>query len=44
VDNVDGVIYLVEKEGVNLQEDTTFNKNYSIWHLKIKEQLNLRSF
>jgi hypothetical protein len=25
VENVDGVIYLVEKEGVNLQEDTTFN-------------------
>jgi hypothetical protein len=24
----DGVIYLVENEGVNLQEDTTFNKNY----------------
>jgi hypothetical protein len=23
------VIYLVEKEGVNLQEDTTFNKSYS---------------
>jgi hypothetical protein len=28
VENVEGVVYLVEKEGVNLQEDTTFNKNY----------------
>jgi hypothetical protein len=29
VDYVDSIIYLVEKEGANLQGDTTFNKNYS---------------
>jgi hypothetical protein len=28
VENVDGVIYVVEKEGVNLQEDTNFDKNF----------------
>jgi hypothetical protein len=36
VDNVDSVIYLVEKEGVNLQEDTTFNKNYG--NLAVKDK------
>jgi hypothetical protein len=36
VDNIDGVIYLVEKEGVNLQEETTFNKNYG--HLAVKDK------
>jgi hypothetical protein len=36
VDNVDGVIYLVEKEGVNIQEYTTFNKNYG--NLAVKDK------
>jgi hypothetical protein len=37
VDNVNSFIYLVEKEGVNLQEDTTtFNKNY--WNLAVKDR------
>jgi hypothetical protein len=31
VDNVDGVIHLLENEGVNLQQDTTFKKNYRHW-------------
>jgi hypothetical protein len=30
------VIYLIEKEGVNLQEDTTFNKNYG--NLAVKDK------
>jgi hypothetical protein len=29
VENVDGVIYLIEKEGVNVERNTNFNKNYS---------------
>jgi hypothetical protein len=29
VENFDGVIYTIEKEGANLQEDTTFGKNCS---------------
>jgi hypothetical protein len=30
------VIYSVKNEGVNLQEDTTFNKNYG--HLAVKDK------
>jgi hypothetical protein len=40
VENVDGVIYLIEREGVNVEEDTTFDENFGyldIWLLKIKE-------
>jgi hypothetical protein len=36
VENVDGVIYLVKKERVNLQEVTTFNKNFG--HFALKEK------
>jgi hypothetical protein len=36
VENVDCVIYLVERERVNLQEDSTFNKNYG--NLVVKDK------
>jgi hypothetical protein len=44
VDNVDGVIYLIEKEGVNLQEDTTFEKNYNNLAVKDKEETESEKF
>jgi hypothetical protein len=35
VENVDGAIYLIEKEGLNVEEDTTFDKNFK--HLTVKD-------
>jgi hypothetical protein len=34
VENVDGVIYTIEKEGVNVEKDTSFYKNFG--HLVVK--------
>jgi hypothetical protein len=38
VENINGVIYLIEKEGVNLEGDTTFDKNYGHSAVKNKKQ------
>jgi hypothetical protein len=44
VENVDGLIYSIEKEGMNLQKDTTFDKTSHIRLLKINEYQNMRIF
>jgi hypothetical protein len=34
VENVDGVIYAVQSEGVNIEENINFEKNYGNWAVK----------
>jgi hypothetical protein len=36
VENVDGVIYAVQNEGVNVETNTNFDKNYGHWGVKDK--------
>jgi hypothetical protein len=44
VENVDGVIYGIEKEGVNVEENTTFDKNYGDLSVKDKGIIESEKF